>query len=370
MRVLYDIDIPIISEYLSSHNFESQSFVGRELTNDFLRIYKPDVLFIRSTTKIDETLLNGVPISFIGTATSGTDHIDENYTTKKHIQTVSAKGSNANAVAEYVISCLLELSTDKNFDISDKTIGIVGYGNVGQRLAAYAERLGLRVLVNDPPSKENNDTFHHHYSDLAELLSESDIVTFHVPFTNQGVFATEHLLNDERIPLLKKNAIIINASRGSVIDEQQLLQSHTAKNFTFIIDTWSNEPKVSLPFLKQSYISTPHIAGYTINSKKNAAYVILSQWLRHFNILDENMPKIRYDISNSDARWVLSEHSEYLLRNKDKLLHDLRAARGIVQQSEKFHNNFPSEQNRMVEFFDIMRKRSADKEETLSLMIK
>jgi len=370
MRVLYDIDIPIIGEYLSSHTIESQSFVGRSLTNDFLRSYKPDALFIRSTTKVHEALLKDVKVSFIGTATSGTDHIDEGYTSRENIHTVSAKGSNANAVAEYIICSLLELSHEQHINLKQKTIGIIGYGNVGQRVAEYAKGLGLYVLVNDPPRKEKGGTFHYVYADVHELLTESDIVTLHVPFIHKSSFTTKHILNEERISLLKQNAIIMNAARGNVIDEEQLLHSHTSKNFTFIIDTWANEPQVSLHFLKQCYISTPHIAGYTLNSKKNAAYAVLSQWLKHLNKQDKEIPNTHYDITEMGKRIELSAHSEYLLKNSDELLHKLRVTREIVSKSEKFRNSFPHEQDLVTKYFDQMRKNSVDNEETLSLTLK
>lgn len=370
MRVLYDIDIPIIGEYFSSHNIESQPFVGRSLTNDFLRLYKPDSLFIRSTTKIDETLLNGVPISFIGTATSGTDHVDENFTAKEHIHTASAKGSNANAVAEYIISCLLELKYDKGIEIKNKTIGIIGYGNVGQRLAVYAEKLGLHVIVNDPPRKENNGIFHHNYADLYELLSESDIISLHIPFIDKGVFTTRQLLNDEKISLLKQNAIIMNAARGNLIDEQTLIQSHNSKKNIFIIDTWTNEPNISLEFAKKCYVSTPHIAGYSIKSKKNAAYAILSQWLKYHNVYDEAIPNIEFDISNSDVQFKPSKSSEHLLSNTEILLNSLRATRSLIRKSVEFRDNIPSDEGLIAPYFDQTRKNSIDNEETLSLVVK
>ncbi len=370
MRVLYDIDIPIIGEYLSLHNIESQPFVGRSLTNDFLRSYKPDALFIRSTTKVNETLLEGVTVSFIATATSGTDHIDGSYTNKEDIITVSAKGSNANAVAEYIISSLLELSHERNINLKQKKIGIIGYGNVGQRVAEYAKGLGLYVLVNDPPRKENGCIFNHDNADLNELLSESDIITFHVPFIDKDSFATKLLLNEERILLLKQNAIIINAARGNVIDEERLLQSQKSKNFTFIIDTWANEPQVSLPFLKQCYINTPHIAGYTLNSKRNAAYAVLSQWLKYQNKQDKEIPDTHYDISEPGKRIELTPQSEYLLKNSDELLHKLRATREIISKSQKFRNSFPRDQDLAPQYFDQMRKDSVDNEETLTPIVK
>lgn len=171
---------------------------GREITNSVLR--DSDILIVRSITNVNEELLINTSVKFVGTATIGTDHIDLDYLSKNKIEFADAKGCNAYSVAEYVVAALLNLSVQFDFRLDEKSIGIVGVGNVGSKVAAFAEALGMKVLLNDPPLKRevNNQNF----VELDEIL-KCDIITIHTPLNLNGIDKTYHLFNNENLNKLK-----------------------------------------------------------------------------------------------------------------------------------------------------------------------
>jgi erythronate-4-phosphate dehydrogenase len=159
-----------------------------------------DILLVRSVTRVDARLLEGSRVKFVGTATSGVDHIDTEYLKQKGIGFASAPGSNANAVAEYVLSALLVLAHEHAWSLAGMTMGIVGYGHVGSRLAELVGNLGLQCLLNDPPLKDL--TAEARFLELEEAIS-ADIVTLHVPLTTEGRYPTVRLLDEGKLSRLK-----------------------------------------------------------------------------------------------------------------------------------------------------------------------
>jgi erythronate-4-phosphate dehydrogenase len=245
---------------------------GRNLTNGDLR--ETHVLIIRSVTKADADLLKGTPVKFVGTTTIGTDHLDKEFLRKNGIAYASAPGCNSFSVAEYVLTAMIEISVEHNFPLEGKTIGIIGVGNIGSKVKRFAEALGLNLRLNDPPLhragklKENVD--------FTNALS-SDIVTFHVPLNLEGTDKTFHLL-DENISLMKKDALLINTSRGAVINNKTAL-NHLTGNETLktVLDVWENEPEINTELLQNVDLATPHIAGYSLEGKVNGTIAILNE---------------------------------------------------------------------------------------------
>ncbi|MFN3693868.1 MAG: 4-phosphoerythronate dehydrogenase [Ignavibacterium sp.] len=224
MKIIVDENIAFAKEAFSLFG-DVVLLPGREITNETLK--NADVLIIRSVTDVNEKLLSNTSVKFVGTATIGTDHIDLDYLKSMDITFADAKGCNAYAVAEYFLTALLKVCSDEDISLQNKSIGVIGVGNVGSKVAGFSELLGLKVLKNDPPlQRENPDE---NFYSLDEVL-QCDIITLHVPLTLEGEDKTYHLLNAENFEVLKDGSILINTSRGAVIDNQALRKVINQKN--------------------------------------------------------------------------------------------------------------------------------------------
>ena len=257
---------------------------GRSLDNTTIK--NADVLLVRSVTKVDFSLLKDSKVGFIGSATSGIDHIDTKYLKKNNISFVHAPGSNARSVAEYVLSSLFAIAEYENFDISKKTVGIIGYGQVGSKVKYFLESVGTKCLLNDPPLAEQESTESYHE---LEQIFKADIITLHVPLTTGGQYPTSQLINESFLDKLKPNVILINTSRGEVVDESALLSfKATNPDATFILDVWCDEPEISINLLRQCFIGTPHIAGYSYDGKLKATKILAKALFKYTkNVLND-----------------------------------------------------------------------------------
>jgi erythronate-4-phosphate dehydrogenase len=241
-----------------------------EVTREAVR--DADILIVRSETRVDGNLLEGSKVQFVGTLTIGTDHVDRRYLASKNIQFASAPGSNANSVAEYCAAALLVWSQRTGESLRDKTLGIVGVGNVGSKVARVGEALGMHVLLNDPPrARQSKDPA---FRPLDELM-DADVISLHVPLTTAGVDATHHLFDETRILRMKKGAVLMNTSRGPVVDSAALRSSLFSKHLSnAILDVWEGEPGIETALVDKAMIGTPHIAGYSLDGKLNAVRMI------------------------------------------------------------------------------------------------
>jgi erythronate-4-phosphate dehydrogenase len=254
---------------------------GRGLRREALE--GADALLVRSVTRVDGHLLAGSSIQFVGTATIGTDHVDRAYLASSGIGFASAKGSNANSVAEYVVAALLEIAAHTGTELGGRTLGIVGRGNIGSRVAKYAPLLGLRVLMSDPPLERAGECGP--WTPLPSLLRESDFVTFHVPLNRDGADRTLHLIGGGELAVLKPGAWLINTSRGPVVDNAALLGALEGGHLGgAVLDVWEGEPDIMRPLLERCLIGTPHIAGYSIDGKLNGTRMMHAAVLRHFGL--------------------------------------------------------------------------------------
>jgi erythronate-4-phosphate dehydrogenase len=242
----------------------------REITSPAIR--DADILVVRSETKVNRELLEGSRVRFVGTVTIGTDHIDLPYLESRGIGFASAPGSNANSVKEYLLAALLELSKRRGFSFRGKTLGVVGVGNIGGRIVAMAADLGLSVLQNDPPlARQGRQP---HYLPLDDLMS-ADILTLHVPLTRSGEDATYHLFGRRRIAAMKPGAMLINSSRGSVVETGALRDALRSGHLSAaVLDVWEDEPAIDAELLDLVTLGTPHIAGYSLDGKVNAVRII------------------------------------------------------------------------------------------------
>ena len=267
MKLLVDSAIPFIKGRFPG-DVEVIYLPGNEFTRDNLR--DADGLIIRTRTRCNSDLLHGSNVKLIATATIGTDHIDTAWCRNHDIKVKNAPGCNAPGVAQYVLSSLLRTG----FDPKTNTLGIIGHGNVGSIVALWAGDMGIRTLISDAPKKEAG-FIDVEYLPMEEVLTHSDVVTLHVPFTKTGDFPTYKLIGEKEMWLMKPGAVLINTSRGGVTDEKYLKEFLKSGKIRAITDVWENEPDIDPELLSMSMISTPHIAGYSEEGKMRATRMVL-----------------------------------------------------------------------------------------------
>ena len=289
MKIVIDDKIPYIREKLELLADDVVALPGVEIGADDVR--DADALIVRTRTRCDEQLLKGSRVQFVATATIGFDHIDTDYMRHTGIQWTNCPGCNSGSVAQYVECSLLLLEREKGVRLRGTTIGIVGCGHVGSKVKAVAERLGMRVLVCDPPLETKNEKQETQnaspltFVPLDVIERESDIITFHVPLSKDGPYATYHMADRAFFRRLARVPYIINTSRGEVVDNEALLEAlQTGLVRDAVIDVWENEPALSIPLLQRVFIGTPHIAGYSADGKVNADNMVIDALCRHFGL--------------------------------------------------------------------------------------
>jgi erythronate-4-phosphate dehydrogenase len=284
MKIVADDKIPFLKgalEPLADVVYVPGKQISREILKD------ADALLIRTRTKCTDTLLKGTNVRFIGTATIGFDHIDTPYCDMHEIRWTNAPGCNSSSVQQYIAAALLKLACDHKYNLKDKTIGIVGVGNVGAKVEKIARILGMNVLLSDPPRarKEGDKNFV-----LPEsIIYESDIITVHVPLSIVGEDKTYHLFNEKNFKKMKNGTWFFNTSRGEVTDTSALKKAlSSGKLGGAIIDVWEKEPDIDLELMEKSFITTPHIAGYSTDGKANGTAMVVNSLCRFFNLPLEN----------------------------------------------------------------------------------
>jgi erythronate-4-phosphate dehydrogenase len=262
MRILADENIPLLDEFFAA-SASITRLPGRAICA--ADVHEADVLLVRSVTPVNRALLAGSAVRFVGTCTIGTDHLDLDYFAEAGIQWASAPGCNARGVVDYILGSLLALAERTGAELSQRTFGVVGAGEVGGRLVKAMRALGWQVLVCDPPraAAEGGD-----YYSLEQLLERCDVISLHTPLTLDGPLATRHLLATEQLQALHTGAWLLNASRGAVLDNAALYQVLLQRpDLQVVLDVWEGEPLVDVPLAGLCQIATPHIAGYSLDGK-------------------------------------------------------------------------------------------------------
>ncbi len=344
MKIIADENIIYAREAFSQFG-EVVLLPGRSITSAELK--DADALIVRSVTKVDERLLENTKVKFVGTATIGEDHIDKEYLGRNGIGYSNAKGSNSEAVAEYVLSAIAEFLHSTKNTLKDKTIGIVGVGTIGSKVAKYGEVLGLEVIRNDPPLKRL--TGRTEYRSLEEALS-ADIVTFHVPLNVGGVDNTVHLLNEENFRKLNPNALLINAARGQVIGNNALLNYLTvSKNLFTVLDVWENEPSINIDLLNAVNIGTPHVAGYSYEGKVNGTVMMYNAVCRFFGLERKWSPP---ELKLNDREISIGENFSL----EENLYRVFQKVYAIKTDDEKMRKTILSNKKNVSFLFDKLRK--------------
>ncbi len=278
MKIVADENIPFVEEAFSSLG-EVITLPGRNMTQEDLK--NAEILLVRSVTQVNEQLLKNTPVKYAASATIGFDHLDTEYLKKQQIPWATAPGCNATAAAEYVITALLHIASVKGISLKEKTAAIIGCGNVGSRVKHRLSGLGIRCIVNDPPLQEREPT--QDFVELEEALN-ADIITLHVPLTQTGNHPTHHLLNQQTLSRINSDSLLLNTSRGSVIDNAHLLDHLRRKRFTAALDVWEGEPSIMPELLGACILGTPHIAGYSLDGRVRGTEMIYQACCRYLNV--------------------------------------------------------------------------------------
>ncbi|SET34590.1 4-phosphoerythronate dehydrogenase [Thorsellia anophelis] len=274
MKIVVDENMPYATSLFARFG-EVISVPGRPFDGSVLT--DADALMVRSVTKVNAELLSGTNVKFVGTATAGTDHINTDKFDELGIYATSAAGCNAIAVVEYVFSVLFYFAQKGQFTLTDKTVGIIGVGNVGKILAQRLQALGVKVLLCDPPRARNEGLTV--FNEFDYLIEHADILTFHTPLIQGGVDNTYHLFDHQKMSEFADGKMIINASRGEVIDTIALLRSlEQGRLWQIALDVFENEPHINLSLLPYIQIATAHIAGHSLEGKIRGTTLLVEQY--------------------------------------------------------------------------------------------
>ncbi|GBD05164.1 Erythronate-4-phosphate dehydrogenase [bacterium HR20] len=280
--IFVDRTIPLLADLLAPLE-QVRSVDVRQLQRDELIASGCRALMFRSTLRVSRELVEGTPVEFLGSVTSGCDHIAPEILSDPRYRVALAAGANANAVAEYVLASILLWNAQQNIPLRRCSLGIVGFGNIGRRVAEYCHELGMEIVTNDPPLVEQGFEFppYVRVASLTALLAESSVITVHVPLVQSGKYPTVRLLKQAQ---LQQSAaqLIIQTSRGGVIVERALLE-RSRSGVAVAVDVWEREPDVSPTLARRALLATPHIAGHSINAKLAASLKIAEQYFAFRN---------------------------------------------------------------------------------------
>jgi len=324
VKIVADENIPHVAECFSSLG-QVESLHGRRITPQVVK--DADLLVVRSVTPVGSGLLAGSTVRFVGTATIGFDHIDIDYLNSKGIGFSSAPGSSANSVAEYVVAALLSVAEKRDIKLEGKSIGIIGVGNVGCKVERKVRALGMRPLLNDPPLyRQTGDS---KYLPLEQLF-ECDFITLHTPLTYEGIDRTFHLADQEFFNSLKTGCVFINTARGGIVDTTALKQAiKSEKVGSAVLDVWENEPSIDVELLRMVDLSTPHIAGYSLEGKIGGMTMVYETACKYFGVaarygIEDFLPEPRVkslevDTRRPDKQQILHEtvHQVYPINRDD-----------------------------------------------------
>lgn len=277
---MLDRDIPFIEEIFSGIG-EIVAVSGHEIGPDV--VDRADALIVRSITRIDKNLLSSSSVRFVGSATAGIDHLDTEFLSASGIHWANAPGANARSVVEYVLAAISVIAGRRGKSVRGKTLGVIGCGQVGERLCRTAEAMGLRVLRNDPPRAqvEGSDSF----VDLDTCVRHSDILSVHTPLTDMPPFATRHLLDERTLEQAKPGAWLVHAARGCVVEEAAaLLARKEGRLGALVLDVFDGEPLPGQQAILIADLATGHIAGYSRDAKRAGAEMMRDAVVAHFGL--------------------------------------------------------------------------------------
>jgi len=343
MKFIIDDKIPYIQGVLEPFS-EVLYLPGSIFTPQIVK--DADALITRTRTTCNAQLLAGSSVKFIATATIGYDHIDTDYCAKAGIVWTNAPGCNSRSVEQYIASALFTIARRKGFHLKEKTIGIVGVGQVGSKVARLCKLIGMKVLLNDPPRERIEGP--ENFCSLQEIIQNADIISFHVPLKMTGEDATFHTADSSFYNALEQKPIVINSCRGEVLDTAATkIALQKGQISGLVLDCWENEPEIDLELLGMADLATPHIAGYSKDGKANGTSMCIRAVSRFFGLgIDDwqvseieqpEKTKIEMDGLHLSEEEILAKAvlTTYDIRNDDA---DLR---GNPNFFEKLRGDYP-----------------------------
>lgn len=300
MKIVADRYIPYIQDYFNSIS-ELVLLPGRSITHEACK--DADVLLVRSITPVNEALLANTKVKFVGSVTAGHDHLDTAWLDQANIAWTAAAGFNAPPVADYVVSCVAALDIKQLLPQKRRKAVVIGVGHVGQLVEAYLKKLNFDVLVCDPLRAETEKDF---TSISLDEITDVDLITLHVPLTKSGTHPTYHFIDKDFLRRQKSGCVLINASRGSVVNSIDLMQY--GAHLLWCLDVWEHEPIVDTMILEQAFIATPHIAGYSVQSKIRGIDMIYralcaQEFIQNAAQISHEMPTQILSFAGSDHHW-------------------------------------------------------------------
>ena len=357
MQIVADENIPLLDQFFSEFG-DIVRVPGRTMTA--ADVADADILIVRSVTQVNEQLLAGSKVKFVGTATIGTDHIDLDYLEKAGIGFRSAPGCNAQAVVDYVLSALSVLVDSRGIAFTELSVGIVGLGNVGLLLRNRLEEMDVEVIGVDPFKDPEEVGV---LSSFEEALS-ADVVTFHTPMTKSGDHPTWHMLNAETLAKMKPDACLINAARGAVVDNAALLEHLKANDdFSAILDVWEGEPEINTELLDYCWLGTPHIAGYSLDGKMRGTEMVYHGVCEFFGLpirckLAQFLPEPGIKRVNFTEQAPVHQ----ALRTAIRAAYEIRVDDGVLRSAMRRSKN-------LRETFDRLRKEYPLRRDTPTLRV-
>jgi erythronate-4-phosphate dehydrogenase len=333
MKVVIDEKIPYLKSALLKMGCDVLDMPGVDI--DATSVKDADALFVRTRTKCNASLLSGSKVGFVGTATIGYDHIDTDYCNRNGVEWTNAAGCNAGAVLQYVQSVVYSWARDNALSVEGLTLGVVGVGQIGSRVAAWARKVGMNVLENDPPKAAAGMVG---LVSLEEIAEKCDIITFHPTLNVEGEYCSYHLADTGFFDSLRRCLLFINASRGPVVDNRALLSAlEDGRVGCAAIDVWENEPEIDLSLLNKVYVATPHIAGYSAEGKINATRMVLEAFARFVGYVGE-LPQLQLDAPSCQVVEACSEQDALLAIYSP--LDDTVMLKEAPLQFENLRNNY------------------------------
>lgn len=355
MRIVADENIALVHEYFGQLG-ELRTLPGRAITAEHVR--DADALLVRSVTRVDSALLSGSRCRFVGTATSGIDHVDTGWLQQQGIRFGWARGCNANAVVEYVLCALAQLSASRAFDWRRRSVGIIGCGEVGSRLARKLLGLQMKVSIYDP-FLDAGHPLAWCFADLETVLKQ-EVVTLHTPLTRDTPWPTLHLLDARRLGRLDPATILVNAARGAVIDNKALAELLTREPERLVVlDAWEEEPGINQALLALVALGTAHIAGYSSEGKLNGTRMIATAFSEWFGVSASgpSTPAAGGRRLQADITLPPLEQLNQLMLSAYDITRDHQALAGLPDAE------------RPGDFFDVLRKQYPARNEFASFSV-
>jgi erythronate-4-phosphate dehydrogenase len=365
MLIVADENIPYASEWFASYG-EVEALPGRALNAEQLR--DADALLVRSVTQVNRRLLQGTHVRFVGSATSGIEHIDTEYLLTRNIAYAGAPGCNATSVVEYVLSCICSLDGVLEKLLTNGVVGIIGLGNVGARLAQRLQALDICCIGYDPFLQAESFRAENSVSigDLTlcdfETVLRADVICCHTPLTTTGAYPTRYLLNADHLNQLRQDAVLINAGRGAVIDNSALLNLLRKRDdLRVVLDVWESEPEIDRELLRAVALATPHVAGYSWDGKVAGTRAVLGALCSFFQL---PLPATSVTTKQPTLQLLADEKPAALLRSAMQSIYDVRR-----DDSDMRTALLSCDVNQIAAAFDCLRKNYPQRREVASFVI-